>query len=80
MSWVDDLAKQLGVRPLSADETAVLLDAAREVAHGIERRVTPLSAFLLGSAVAAAEGRDVGRSEAFDEAVKALRAAVDDAP
>jgi hypothetical protein len=80
VSWVDALAKELGVAPLSEDETAVLLDAAREVAHGVERRVTPLSTFLIGSAVAAAEGRGVDRAEAFDEAVKALRGAVDAAP
>ena len=50
-AWIDQLAEALGEDTLSPQETAELLEAAREVAHRIERRITPLSAFLLGQAV-----------------------------
>ena len=51
MEWIDGLAGELAQEALSEEETATLLAAARSVAHRVERRVTPLSAFLLGCAV-----------------------------
>ncbi|MGZ8606992.1 MAG: DUF6457 domain-containing protein [Actinomycetota bacterium] len=48
MGWIDELATALGAEPLSDDEVERLLDVAREVAHGVERKVTPLATFLLG--------------------------------
>src|SRR5207247_2458873 len=50
--WIDGFAEELGIGPLSASETERLLSAARDVAHRVERRITPLSTFLLGMAVA----------------------------
>jgi uncharacterized protein DUF6457 len=74
--WIDQLAAALGEEPLSQDETTKLLGVARDVAHRVERKVTPLAAFLLGSAV----GRDVSagapRSEAIGAALETLRAAL----
>ena len=61
-AWIDRLARALGEEPLSASEVERLLGTARDVAHGVERRVTPLSAFLAGIAVGrrpASESRDV---------------------
>ena len=52
--WLEHVAKELGVDaevPVDA-----LLDAARIVAHSVERRATPLTAYLIG--VAAARGGD----------------------
>lgn len=49
--WIDELARTLGEEPLTADETAQLLDTAREVAHRVERKFTPLSTFVIGCAV-----------------------------
>jgi hypothetical protein len=54
-SWIDGLASALGEDPLTAEESARLLGVARDVAHGVERKVTPLAAFVLGCAV----GRDL---------------------
>ncbi len=54
--WIDRLADALGVAALSESDEGRLLDAARAVAHRVERRATPLAAFLLGSAV----GRSAG--------------------
>lgn len=73
-AWIDRLAQTLGEDPLSAPEAESLLEAARDVAHGVERRVTPLSAFLAGVAVGrrpATESRDVALARVLD-AVRAL--------
>ena len=50
-NWIDELARALGEEPLTAAETAQLLDAARDVAHRVERKFTPLSTFVIGCAV-----------------------------
>jgi hypothetical protein len=50
--WIDELAAAVGQAALSPDETAELLRVAREVAHRVERKATPLAAFLLGLDVA----------------------------
>ncbi len=50
-TWIDQLAEALGVEALSEQETAELLSVARDVAHRVERRITPLSTFLLGVAI-----------------------------
>ena len=51
MEWIDRLAETLAQEPLADQESETLLATARSVAHRVERRVTPLSAFLLGCAV-----------------------------
>lgn len=51
MEWIDRLAETLAQEPLTGEETSTLLVAARTVAHRVERRITPLSAFLVGCAV-----------------------------
>ena len=60
--WIDDVAAELGVDRLWPDETSRLLAAARDVAHGVERKATPLAAFLAGVAVerGTADGRPRG--------------------
>ena len=49
--WIDELAGTLALEPLSQEGTSKLLAASRDVAHGVERRITPLSTFLIGRAV-----------------------------
>jgi hypothetical protein len=49
--WIDELARALGEEPLTDGETTQLLDIARDVAHRVERKFTPLSAFVMGCAV-----------------------------
>lgn len=51
MAWIDDLADALDLDHLSSEEAEALLDTARDVAHRVERKVTPLSTFLMGMAV-----------------------------
>jgi hypothetical protein len=59
--WIDELAGGLELEPLSQAGTSKLLAASRDVAHGVERRITPLSTFLIGRAV---ERRIAGGADA----------------
>jgi hypothetical protein len=72
-AWIDQLAEALGQRPLAAEEAQRLLGAARDVAHRVERRVTPLAAFLLGSAV----GRDTAAGADFRTALAVALASLE---
>jgi uncharacterized protein DUF6457 len=74
--WIDQLAAELGEEPLSQDQTTRLLGAARDVAHRVERKVTPLATFLLGSAVSRNVAAGATRSEAIGAAVETLRSAL----
>ena len=71
-AWLNRLAQELGVAPLTDTEKKVLLSASRRLAHGVERAATPLGAFLSGMGVATqtAAGRD--RGQAFDRVIQTL--------
>ena len=79
MEWIDRLAEGLGVEPLSGQEVARLLTASREVAHRVERKVTPLAAFLVGMGVSRRIADGVPRAVAVDEALDALLRRLPDA-
>ena len=49
--WLQGLAAALGVDPIGEELAETLLGVARDVAHGVERKATPLATFLLGAAV-----------------------------
>ena len=70
------LADALGVAPLSEQEQRLLLECARDVAHGSERRHAPLSAFLLGVSAGRSE---VERETAVRSSVERVRAVIADA-
>jgi hypothetical protein len=78
-SWIDRLADALGVEPASAGETSEILAVARDVAHRVERRITPVSTYLLGVAVGRALATENARHRALDEAAAALRSILPDA-
>jgi capsid protein len=48
--WVLDACAALGLDPAEVDRSLVL-DLARDVAHGVARPAAPLTAYLLGLAV-----------------------------
>ena len=77
--WTDDLARALGVPALDETQEASLLRASREVAHRVERRETPLSAYLLGVAAGKgiADGNDPSQAlgSAMETLLRALPAA-----
>jgi hypothetical protein len=78
--WIVRLAGELGEEPPTGPETARLLGVARDVAHRVERRVTPLAAFLVGSAVGRATAHGATREEALARAIATLEAILPEAP
>ncbi len=48
--WAETACRELGLDPASLDAKLVL-DLARDVAHGVARPAAPLTAYLLGVAV-----------------------------
>jgi hypothetical protein len=70
--WIDELASTLGERPLTPDERDALLGAARDVAHRVERKITPLSTFLLGAAAGREEAGGASRGEALRSGLERL--------
>ncbi len=68
-SWIDQLAEALGEDTLSETETWRLLGVARDVAHRVERRITPVSTFLLGAAVGRSLAGGASRADALQAAL-----------
>ncbi len=67
--WIDDLAAACGQEPLTDRDTEDLLRIAREVAHRVERKGTPLATFLLGMHVAAEVEKGRPRATALAEGI-----------
>ena len=65
--WLDRLADELGERRLSSKELGAILKFTRGVAHGVERKLAPVSAFMLGVSVGRRTATGRSREEAFDE-------------
>jgi uncharacterized protein DUF6457 len=72
-AWLEALATTLGVDPLTDDQVMELLGVARDVAHGVERRATPLATFLLGAAAQRRIGNGATAADAFGDALTELR-------
>ncbi len=72
-AWIDQLAEGLGEDTLNARETAELLQVARDVAHRVERRITPLATFLLGSAVGRGLANGASRADALQAVLDTVR-------
>ncbi len=49
--WTVAVCEATGLTPLTGDEQRLVLDLARDVAHGVLRPAAPLSTYLLGLAV-----------------------------
>jgi hypothetical protein len=69
-NWIDELARTLGEEPLTAAETTELLDTARDVAHRVERKFTPLSAFVIGTAVGRRLAGGADRTETLGDMLR----------
>jgi hypothetical protein len=75
--WLTKAATALGVDPIDDATQERLLAAARDVAHGVERKLTPLATFLLGTAVERRTAAGEDRAGAFEAAVADLERAID---
>jgi hypothetical protein len=67
-SWVGELCSALGIEPSEVDRDLVL-DLARDAAHGVARPAAPLTTFLVGYAA----GRRGGGPEAIAEATAVVQ-------
>jgi Domain of unknown function (DUF6457) len=74
-AWVAALAEELGVDPAHVDRT-LLLDVARDAAHGVARPAAPLTTFLVGYAAGLRGGGAAAVAEAA-AAAQRLAAAQD---
>jgi hypothetical protein len=72
--WIDDLAETFALEPLSIEETDRLLLVARDVAHRVERKETPLAAFLMGMDVASRVAGGTSRDVAINDSIVAVEA------
>ncbi|MDQ3931951.1 MAG: DUF6457 domain-containing protein [Actinomycetota bacterium] len=77
--WLRRYAVALGEEPLTTEEVAAILELARDVAHGTERKFAPLSTFLAGIHAAARIGQDGLRLDALSDAIEIARRLVGDA-
>lgn len=74
--WLERLAGDLGGRPMSSREMGQVLKLARDVAHGVERKLAPLAAFLAGVHVGRRTAEGALPDEALAEAVRAAAAII----
>jgi hypothetical protein len=72
--WIHRLAGDLGEPPLSSREIGQVLKLAREVAHGVERKLAPLAAYVAGVHVGRRAAQGASPGEALSEAVRAAAA------
>ncbi|EKF21538.1 putative molybdopterin-guanine dinucleotide biosynthesis protein MobA [Mycolicibacterium hassiacum DSM 44199] len=71
--WIDDLARALGEPPLTAAEKTRLLETARDVAHRVERKFTPLTTFVIGTALGRRLADGADRIDALKELLEQVR-------
>jgi hypothetical protein len=71
-AWIDELAEALGEDHLTDEQTDRVLRSSRDVAHRVERKTTPLAAFLLGSAAGRRIEQGASRDEALSAALETL--------
>jgi hypothetical protein len=70
--WIDRLAEAMGVPEATAAESDRLLRAARDVAHRVERKITPLATFVVGMGVAKRMADGASWETAFDDALQIM--------
>jgi hypothetical protein len=72
--WMDRLAGDLGEQSMSPKEIGQVLKLAREVAHGVERKLAPLAAFIAGVHAGRLVAEGASREEALGESLRAAAA------
>lgn len=72
MRWSEQVASTTGIEAWDRVETDLVLDLAREVAHGTERRFAPLTAYAIGVAVGMQLGDAAATAEDRQDALRRL--------
>jgi hypothetical protein len=67
--WAAQLAQALGIPAVPVD-VPLLLDAARDVAHSVNRPAVPVTMYLVGYAAAARGGSEAAAESACSETVQ----------
>ena len=70
-SWVDDLTQALGEGPLARAHIGSMLKLSRDVAHGVDRKLAPVSTFVAGLHVARRTAEGASADEALREVLNA---------
>jgi len=76
--WIERLAQALGEDPATRQEIAAVLGLARDVAHGVERRLAPVSTYLVGVYVGRSAAAGAPRQEALGRAMEAAASLLPD--
>ena len=76
-NWVELAAERLEVETIDDDMQERLLGVARDVAHGVERKLTPIATYLLGAAVERRVAAGEVRALAIAGAIADLERAID---
>lgn len=71
--WIARLSRELGAGGMSPSMQAQVLDIARDVAHGAERKYAPLAAFVAGRHVEARTRDGADGGAALHEVADAVR-------
>lgn len=79
MRWSEQVEAVTGIEAWDRVETDLVLDLARVVAHGTERRFAPLTAYALGVAVGRQLGDDAADAATRQDALRAMVVALQDA-
>lgn len=74
--WIDKLATALGEEPVEPKEMGALLKLARDVAHGVDRKLAPVSTFVVGMHVGRRAAEGMPRTQALTEALETARALI----
>jgi hypothetical protein len=74
--WIDELALALAEEPIDPREMGAVLKLARDVAHGVERKLAPVATFLAGVHAGRRAADGTPRAQALAEAVEAAQALI----
>lgn len=77
--WLPRFADELGEPPPTRDEVTAILDLTRDVAHGTERKLAPLTSYLVGIHLGRQLEAGADRDEALRRAVDRILARLPDA-
>jgi Domain of unknown function (DUF6457) len=78
--WIDRFADALGEQPLHPTEVGSMLKLSRDIAHGVERKLAPLSTFLAGLSVGRRTAEGVSRDKALGQVLEVARALLPQPP
>lgn len=76
--WLQRFAGELEEPPLPSGEVSTILDLTRDVAHGTERKLAPLTSYLVGIHLGRRLEAGADRDGALRDAVDRVLAAIPD--